>query len=366
MDRADCIVIGAGVLGLASAYALARTGLAVYILEQHGAIGTEISARSSEVIHAGIYYPGNSLKARACIQGKELLYRFCQEHDIPHKRIGKLIVATNKAQLPQLHHLKVQGDANGAGGLRVLDAEDARRIEPELECTAAIYSPTTGIIDSHALLLALQGVLESKGGQIVLSSKVIQLARIGCNYQLTLKEGYKIKTPRLVVAAGLHTSRLLSGINDKSIRTAIPTQYLAKGNYFTLSHKAPFSHLIYPLPEKGGLGVHLTLDMEGRARFGPDVEWVSAINYSVITKHRGKFYRNIRRYWPNLPDDSLQPGYAGIRPKLVPEGAPAGDFFILQKGQRNHAQLMAFFGIESPGLTSALYLGKQAALAMGK
>lgn len=359
-------MIGAGALGLASAYALAHTGRKVFVLEQHGAIGTETSARSSEVIHAGIYYPSNSLKARACIEGKEQLYKFCQEHSVPHERIGKLIVATNKAQLPQLHDLKVQGDANGAGGLRALDAEDARRIEPELECAAAIYSPTTGIIDSHALLLALQEALESKGGQVVLSSKVVQLARIECDYQLTMKDGYKIKTPRLVVAGGLHTNQLLSAINDKSIRAAIPTQYLAKGNYFTLSHKAPFSHLIYPLPDKGGLGVHLTLDMEGRARFGPDVEWVNAISYSVNTKRRGKFYQNIRRYWPDLSDGSLQPDYAGIRPKLVPEGAPAGDFFILQKGQRNHAQLLAFFGIESPGLTSALYLGAQAALAMGK
>ncbi|WP_444945692.1 NAD(P)/FAD-dependent oxidoreductase [Microbulbifer sp. VTAC004] len=365
MDTADCIVIGAGALGLASANALARSGRRVIVLEQHNAIGTGISARSSEVIHAGIYYPTNSLKARACVEGKSRLYRFCEQYAVAHKRIGKLIVATSEDQLPQLHALKVQGDANNAGGLQILTAKDVRKLEPDLECCAAIYSPTTGIFDSHALLLALQGALEDQGGQLALSTRVTNLSFTGHDYLLTMEDGYQLKTPRLVVAAGLHTNKLLSGIDETTLR-AIPPLYMAKGSYFTLSGKAPFSHLIYPLPEQGGLGIHLTLDLAGHARFGPDVEWVNAIDYSIDAKRGEKFYRNIRRYWPGLPSGSLHADYAGIRPKLVPKGAPAGDFYIYQKGQASNLQLLAFFGIESPGLTSALYLGELAALAMGK
>ncbi|WP_299579993.1 NAD(P)/FAD-dependent oxidoreductase [uncultured Microbulbifer sp.] len=361
MEMVESIVIGAGAIGLASAYALATRGHRVLVLEQHTAIGTEISARSSEVIHAGIYYPTNSLKARACVAGKASLYRFCREHGVPHKPIGKLILATDKAQLPQLKALKAQGDANGAGSLMLLNGQETRAMEPELQCHGAIYSPNTGIFDSHSLLLALQGALEALGGQVVPNTKVIALLRGSDNYQLTMEDGYSLGTPHLVVAAGLHSHGLLSNINDVSIRKAVPTQYLAKGNYFSLDHKPPFSHLIYPLPEPGGLGIHLTLDLQGYARFGPDVEWVNAIDYRVDSRRRHKFYRSIQRYWPALPERSLRTDYAGIRPKLAPMGAPPQDFKLFRSGGDGKPQLVAFFGIESPGLTSCLSLGEMAA-----
>ncbi|MFA0811285.1 NAD(P)/FAD-dependent oxidoreductase [Microbulbifer epialgicus] len=361
MERADTIVVGAGALGLASGYALARTGREVLVLEQHSAIGTEISSRSSEVIHAGIYYPTGSLKARACVEGKAQLYKFCREHAVPYKRIGKLVVANSEDQLPQLKALKTHGDTNGAGALRLLNAREARTFEPKLNCHAALYSPTTGIFDSHALLLALQGALEREGGLVVLSTKVASLKYSGDGYQLTMENGDRLKTSRLAIAGGLHSNQLLSSINDESIRKAVPALYLAKGNYFTLSHKPPFSHLIYPLPEPGGLGIHLTLDMEGYARFGPDVEWVDNIDYSVDSTRKENFYQSIRRYWPDLAKGALQPDYAGIRPKVVPEGAPAGDFKIFHRSESSGPKIIAFFGIESPGLTSCLFLGNRAA-----
>ncbi|WP_226644762.1 NAD(P)/FAD-dependent oxidoreductase [Microbulbifer variabilis] len=361
MEKVESIVIGAGAIGLASAYALASRGLQVLVLEQHTSIGTEISARSSEVIHAGIYYPSNSLKARACVAGKAKLYHFCREHAVPHKPIGKLILATSESQLPQLKALKAQGDKNGAGRLRLLNRKEAESIEPKLHCHSAIYSPTTGIFDSHTLLLALQGALEIEGGQVVLDTAVEKVSRESENYQLTMSDGYQLATKYLIVAAGLHSHRLLCKINDKSIRQEVPNQFLAKGNYFSLNHKPPFSHLIYPLPEPGGLGTHLTLDMEGYARFGPDVEWVDKIEYTVDKNRGEKFYKSIRLYWPELPQESLKPDYAGIRPKLAAKGSPPQDFKVFHKGETKGPQLVAFFGIESPGLTSCLFLGEVAA-----
>ncbi|WNZ57148.1 NAD(P)/FAD-dependent oxidoreductase [Microbulbifer sp. MKSA007] len=358
MEILDTVIVGAGILGLACAYKLSLSGHKVMVLEQHTAIGTETSARNSEVIHAGLYYPTNSLKARACVSGKSMLYQFCQEYAVPHKQIGKLVVATDKAQLPQLRALKAQGDANNAGGLRLLNVKEALSMEPELQCAGAIYSPTTGIIDSHRLMLALEGAIESKEGEIVLASKVtrIEISAEAC--QLIMEDGYRLKTRNLILAAGLHTSSLMGTVNSEAIKREIPITYFVKGSYFTQSSKVPFSHLIYPLPESAGLGIHLTLDLAGGARFGPDVEWIKTINYQVDPDKREKFYSSIRRYWPGLESDTLQPGYAGIRPKIVPQGTPAGDFQVYHKKLNNHSRLVAFFGIESPGLTSSLYLGK--------
>ncbi|WP_444883816.1 NAD(P)/FAD-dependent oxidoreductase [Microbulbifer sp. PSTR4-B] len=361
MEQVENIVIGAGAIGLASAYALAIRGQDVLVLEQHTNIGTEISARSSEVIHAGIYYPSRSLKAKACVAGKAKLYRFCREHAVPHKAIGKLILATNEAQLPQLKALKAQGDKNGAGHLQLLSAKEAKVMEPQLQCHSAIYSPTTGIFDSHALLLALQGALEAHGGQVALGTAVKKISRESDHYQLTMRDGYQLGTKNLIVAAGLHSHQLLCKINDKSIRQLVPNQFLAKGSYFSLDHKPPFSHLIYPLPEPGGLGTHLTLDLEGYARFGPDVEWVEKIDYTVDKKRGERFYKSVRLYWPELPAESLKPDYAGIRPKLTAKGGPTQDFKVFHWGESQEPQLVAFFGIESPGLTSCLYLGEMAA-----
>ncbi|WP_444912144.1 NAD(P)/FAD-dependent oxidoreductase [Microbulbifer sp. PAAF003] len=358
MEILDTVIVGAGVLGLACAYQLSRAGHKVLVLEQHSAIGTETSARNSEVIHAGLYYPTDSLKARACVKGKSMLYQFCQEYAVPHKQIGKLVVATDRAQLAQLRDLKNQGDTNNAGGLRLLSASEARSMEPELQCAGAIYSPTTGIIDSHSLMLALEGAMEARGGEVILASKVARIEISSGTCQLVMEDGYKLKTCNLIVAAGLHTSSLVGTINSEAIKREIPTTYFVKGSYFTQSSKVPFSHLIYPLPESAGLGIHLTLDLAGGARFGPDVEWVETINYQVDPSKLNTFYDNIRRYWPGISKNTLQPGYAGIRSKIVRRGHPAGDFQIYHKRLANKSQLVAFFGIESPGLTSSLYLGE--------
>ncbi|WP_445360456.1 NAD(P)/FAD-dependent oxidoreductase [Microbulbifer sp. EKSA005] len=358
MEILDTAIVGAGVLGLACAYQLSRAGHKVLVLEQHSAIGTETSARNSEVIHAGLYYPTNSLKARACVKGKSMLYQFCQEYAVPHKQIGKLVVATDKAQLPQLRALEAQGDANNAGGLRLLNTKEALSMEPELQCAGAIYSPTTGIIDSHSLMLALEGATESKGGEVILASKVVRIEISNGTCQLVMKDGYRLTARNLILTAGLHTSSLMSTVNNEVIKREIPTTYFVKGSYFTQSSKVPFSHLIYPLPEGAGLGIHLTLDLAGGARFGPDVEWIKTINYQVDPSKLNTFHDNIRRYWPGISKNTLRPGYAGIRSKIVRKGHPAGDFQIYHKSLSDKSQLVAFFGIESPGLTSSLYLGE--------
>lgn len=357
----ECIVIGAGVVGLAAARKLAMAGKEVLLVEAEEAIGMGISSRNSEVIHAGIYYPTNSLKARLCVQGKEMLYRYCEERGIAHQRIGKLLVATSSEQLHQLNKIQAQAKANQVNDLQRLNRQEVLALEPGLHCEAALLSPSTGIIDSHGLMLALQGDLENQGGQCVfhtpLESVIIEDdGTFNCTFGGA--EAMSLRCSILVNAAGLHAPRLahqFKGLNPASI----PPEYYCKGNYFTLSGKAPFSHLIYPMPNESGLGVHLTLDLGGQAKFGPDTEWVTEEDYTVNPARAQQFYAAVRSYWPELADGSLEPGYAGIRPKIVSRDEAAADFMISSPAQHGIANLVNLFGIESPGLTSCLALADE-------
>jgi L-2-hydroxyglutarate oxidase LhgO len=366
MDRIDCIVVGAGVVGLAIARKLAQAGREVIVLESAEDIGTGTSSRNSEVIHAGIYYAAGSLMARMCVEGKKALYDYCADHGVPHKRCGKLIVATTEAESEKLASIKARAAANGVFDLQPLSGAEARALEPALNCVGALLSPSTGIIDSHAYMLALRGDAESAGAALafhapLLRAKVMAdgiVVEVGGEAPMTLACGL------LVNAAGLYAPALARAI-DGMPADRIPASYLAKGNYFSCSARAPFTHLIYPVPEPGGLGVHLTLDMAGQARFGPDVEWIDAIDYAVDPLRAERFYPAIRRYWPTLPDNALLPSYSGIRPKIVPPAVAVQDFMI--QGPQDHGVtgLINLFGIESPGLTSSLaiadYVGEFAA-----
>ena len=362
MDNVDCVVIGAGVVGLAVARALAMADREVVILEAEDAIGTHTSSRNSEVIHAGIYYPKDSLKARACIEGRQRLYLYCDEHGVPYRRCGKLIVATNESQVFELREILQKAHDNGVTDVVEITAAEALRMEPALRCVAALHSPSTGIIDSHALMLAYLGDAEAAGAMLALKSPLI-----GCSFssgKFVLHVGgedpAKIAAKTLINSAGLRApsvARLIAGFPaDK-----IPPELYAKGNYYALAGRSPFKRLVYPVPEPGGLGVHLTLDLAGQARFGPDVEWIDSIGYTVDPRRAERFYASVRRYWPGLRDGALIPGYAGIRPKITPPGEPAADFLV--QGPRDHgvAGLVNLFGIESPGLTAALALADEAA-----
>lgn len=366
MDEFDCAVIGAGVVGLAVARELALAGREVLLLESEGAIGTGTSSRNSEVIHAGIYYPQDSLKARLCVEGKSLLYDYLVARDLPHRRCGKLIVATSADQVEQLHGIRSKAAANGVDDLVWLSAEQAHVIEPELHCLAALHSPSTGIVDSHAFMLSLQGEFENAGGIVALKSAVASAECDAAGIVLTATDGTRLRCRSVVNAAGLGApalARRFAGLRPQ----AVPTEYFAKGNYFTLAGRAPFSHLIYPVPEAAGLGVHLTLDLGGQAKFGPDVQWVDSPADLVVDPVRGDgFYAEVRRYWPGLPDGALLPGYAGIRPKISGPGQPAADFMI--KGHEDHGVpgLVNLFGIESPGLTSSLAIARRVAQLLAK
>ncbi len=355
MEELDAVVVGAGVVGLAVARALAIAGHEVVILEAEDAIGTHTSSRNSEVIHAGIYYPEDSLKARSCVAGKHLLYEYCAAHGVPHRRCGKLIVASGEAQLPELEALHGKARANGAGELQRLTRAEVRELEPEVACVAALHSPTTGIIDSHALMLAYLGDAEDHGAMLALRSPLEKAALDSGGFILHVKEAEPIKTRMLVNSAGLRAPTVARSV-DGYPRDLAPRELYAKGNYYTLTRRSPFSRLVYPVPEPGGLGVHVTLDLAGQARFGPDVEWVERIDYDVDPKRAARFYAAIRRYWPGLPDGALAPGYAGIRPKTAGPGEPPSDFVV--QGPRTHGVpgLVNLFGIESPGLTSSLAL----------
>jgi L-2-hydroxyglutarate oxidase LhgO len=361
-EAVDSVVVGAGVIGLAIAGRLARDGREVILLESAETFGTGISSRNSEVIHAGIYYKAGSLKARLCVDGKARLYEFCRSHGVAHRRTGKLIVATRDAEVAALEAIKRKAEVNGVTDLEWLDPAAARRLEPAITCVAALLSPSTGIVDAHGLMLALQGEAEAAGANVVFRAPAQGgavednsiLLEVGGEQPMTLR------CKRLVNAAGLGAqplARALRGLDPKTV----PPLYYSKGNYFSLTGKTPFTHLVYPAPDDTWLGVHLTLDLGGRARFGPDVEWVDRLDYAVDPARADSFYEAIRRYWPGLPDGALQPAYCGIRPKLTPAGVTALDWMIQGPDIHGVPGLVNLYGIESPGLTSSLAIAEEVA-----
>lgn len=365
MEGVDSIVIGAGVIGLGIARALAIRGHEVLILERHGMIGAETSSRNSEVIHAGLYYPPGSLKARLCQRGRDMLYDYAARHHVPHRRCGKLIVATSAAQVPTLEAIRETAARQGVTDLCLLSADEARALEPALACHGALLSPSTGIIDSHALMLSLLGDAETAGATLSLTTEFLG-ARAGSDGLVVETRdaaggvSFSLACKRLVNAAGLYASdvaRRVAGLDPRQI----PETGYARGNYFSVTGRSAFERLIYPVPEPGGLGVHLTLDLGGGMRFGPDVEWIDRVDYRVSDKRRAHFDREIRKYWPALPQDALQPTYCGIRPKLSGPGEPAADFRIEGPTAHGVPGLLNCFGIESPGLTSALAIAELAA-----
>ena len=360
MDEVEAVVIGAGAIGLAAARALALAGREVIVLERAYTIGFETSSRNSEVIHGGLYYPAGSLKATSCVAGRQRLYAYCRDHGVPHARLGKLIVATTEAEIAGLEKIAVAARANGVADLEWLNAPEARRLEPELHCVAALMSPSTGIIDSHALMLAYQGEAEAAGAFVAFRSPVLSGRVRGDGFELVVgspggDQPTTIRCRLLVNAAGLHApavARAIEGVPTQSI----PPAYFCRGVYFTLSGKTPFRHLIYPVPVPGGLGVHLTLDLAGQARFGPDVEWIDGVDYRVDPRRGEAFYAAVRCYWPGLRDGALMPGYAGVRPKISGPDEPAADFAVQGPAEHGIADLVNLYGIESPGLTSSLPL----------
>jgi L-2-hydroxyglutarate oxidase LhgO len=366
MESADAVVIGAGVVGLAVARELALAGREVIILESENAIGTATSSRNSEVIHAGIYYPQGSLKARSCVEGRSLLYEYCAERGIPHRRCGKLIVATDNAQLGELEAIRGKAHANGVIDVEWLTLEEAHAMEPAVACVGALHSPSTGVIDSHALMLALLGDAESHGAMLAFLSR-LERARIGANGSVELEVGgaetMHLAARTVVNAAGLTAPSLARRIEGFPVGK-VPPEFYAKGNYYSLTGRSPFSRLVYPVPEPGGLGVHVTIDMGGQARFGPDVEWIDRIGYDVDPRRADRFYAAIRRYWPQLPDGALSPGYSGIRPKIAGPKDPAQDFVVQGPAEHGVAGLVNLFGIESPGLTASMALAKTVARSL--
>jgi len=356
MESVDAVVVGAGVVGLAIARELAMAGREVIILDAEDAIGTHTSSRNSEVIHAGIYYPKGSLKARTCVEGKQLLYEYCATHGVPHRRCGKLIVATNEKQLGELDGIRSKARANGVTDVDWIAKDEVARIEPELFFMGALHSPSTGIIDSHALMLAYLGDAEAHGAMLALKSG-LERARVRNGFELHVAGSEPIHCRALVNSAGLRAPSVARSIDGYPTHL-VPRELYAKGNYYSLNRKNPFKRLIYPVPEPGGLGVHVTLDLAGQARFGPDVEWVERIDYDVDPRRAERFYAAIRRYWPGLPDGALAPGYAGIRPKTAGPGEPAPDFEIQGPAKHGVAGLVQLYGIESPGLTASLALAR--------
>ncbi len=364
MQAVDCVVAGAGVVGLAVARALALAGREVLVIEQADAIGTETSSRNSEVIHASLYYEPGSLKARLCVEGRERLYAYCGERGIAHARTGKLVVAAEEAQFDKLRAIRANAEQSGVTDLQLLSRAEAEQLEPALRCAGALLSPSTGIVDSHALMLSLRGDAESAGAMFAFLTSVssVEVGPNGVEVR-TLdenSEGFALTAGTFVNAAGLGATALAARIRHFP-QDRIPRQWLARGNYFSLTGKSPFSRLIYPVPVDGGLGVHLTLDLGGRARFGPDVEWIDRIDYAVDPRRGDVFYEAIRHYWPGLADGALLPSYSGVRPKLSGPGQPAADFVIQGPADHGAGSIVNLFGIESPGLTASLAIAERVA-----
>ncbi|MDE0060955.1 MAG: NAD(P)/FAD-dependent oxidoreductase [Defluviicoccus sp.] len=361
-ERVECAVIGAGVIGLAVARRLALAGIEVVILERADMIGTETSSRNSEIVHAGIYYPTGSLKARSCVAGKHALYDYCAANGIAHRRCGKFIVATEDGQVEDLAALKTRAAANGVADLAWLTPSQVAEMEPAVHCVAALHSPSTGIVDSHGLMLSFQGEAEASGAMIAYHAPVAggRVEDDGILVDVGGETPMALKADRLVNAAGIWApavARTIAGLDPASV----PSDYLCKGNYYTLAGKSPFTRPVYPVPEKAGLGVHVTVDLAGQARFGPDVEWIDSIDYDVDPGRADAFYAAIRRYWPGLPDGAIQAGYAGIRPKLQAPGEPAADFVVQGPSVHGIDGLVNLYGIESPGLTASLALADMVA-----
>ena len=369
---AETVVIGAGVVGLAIGRALASAGQQVLVLERHGRIGSETSSRNSEVIHAGLYYPPGSLRAKLCVSGKALLYRFCAENGVAHLKCGKLLVASEDNEVATLDAIAANAKANGVTDLQKLSGEEARALEPELACIAAYLSPSPGVIDAAGLMRALEGHLTTLGGEVVLNAAATHVeapANGSGDFGIEIASGGESSTltaRNVVIAAGFGATALGSTlIYPRGYR--VPATYPAKGHYFALSGRAPFHHLVYPTPHGAWLGVHLTFDVAHRARFGPDIAWVDTVSYDFADAdgaRRAVFERAIRRYWPGLPDGALQPDSVGVRPKIYREGEPVADFAIDGPAAHGIPRLVALYGIESPGLTSCLAIGERVAVML--
>ena len=372
MYQTDCVVVGAGVVGLACARALAMAGREVVVLEREGLIGSHTSSRNSEVIHAGIYYPQGSAKARLCVAGRDRLYAYCESRGVPHRRLGKIIVAAAPAQAAALEGIAAAAARNGAGELEPLSAAALGRLEPALRGAAGLLSPMTGIIDSHALMLAYQGEAEDHGATLALRTRLLAAEVTDGGIAITAQSGgqsggetVRLLAREVVNAAGLFAGEVAAatlGLAPEHARAI----FYCKGTYFSVARRVPFRHLVYPVPERDGLGVHLTLDMGGQGRFGPDTEWVSGLDYGLDASRSAGFYAAIRSYWPDLPDDSLSPSYTGIRPKLFPEGGAATDFAIEGPEVHGVAGLVNLYGIESPGLTASLAIADEVVARLGQ
>jgi L-2-hydroxyglutarate oxidase LhgO len=365
-EAVECVVIGAGLVGLAVARAMARAGHEILILEKERHFGTETSSRNSEVIHAGLHYPNGSLKARLCVSGRDLLYRYCLEHGVPHRRLGKLTVARDEHELGILEAIKRKAEGNGVTDLVWIDESEARAMEPELRCLRAFLSPSTGIIDSHALMLAYLGDAEAAGASVAYRAPVLdgRLTKPGFALEVGGDQPTSLECRVLVNSAGLHAPAVARRIAGMPL-DSIPKEYFCRGVYFTLSGRAPFQRLIYPVPEHAGLGVHLTLDMGGQAKFGPDTEWIDGIDYTVDPRRGDRFYAAIRTYWPGLKDGALQPGYAGIRPKINGPNEAAADFVVQGPDSHGVPGLVNLYGIESPGLTASLAIADHVLAVLG-
>lgn len=362
MFKVEAVVIGAGVVGLAIARALALRGTEVVVLEKERAIGQGVSSRNSEVIHAGLYYPPGSLKAQLCVSGRRALYGYCAERNVPHRSCGKLVVAASASEDGALDALMQRALENGVEEIERVGAKRLKEIEPHVRGSSALLSRTTGIVDAHTLMLAYQGDAEEAGATVSLRTPVLEGAIAGSRIQLHTggSEGAEIEAALVVNAASLDAWDISSRLRGLD-RTRIPPRYLAKGSYFALKGRAPFQHLIYPVPEPGGLGTHLTFDLGGQARFGPDLEWVDNIDYDVDAARGRAFYAAIRRYWPELPEEALVPAYSGIRPKISGPDQPQADFVIQGPEATGHKAYIALYGIESPGLTASLAIGEHVA-----